>query len=121
MPEAAGAVAAAAVADRMLGPKEHRQLAIALVSIQYFQGFQRQNCKNIFFSGSNCLPRQARLHAKSLSTGYHYYCCSIILTSSWTLRNGHVNELYPSQAAVLSLLFYAEYVGLQRRVWADRP
>lgn len=33
MPEAAGAVAAAAVADRMLGPKEHRQLAIALVGL----------------------------------------------------------------------------------------
>eukprot|EP00252_Welwitschia_mirabilis_P010042 TRINITY_DN23090_c0_g1_i1.p1 TRINITY_DN23090_c0_g1~~TRINITY_DN23090_c0_g1_i1.p1 ORF type:complete len:739 (+),score=158.26 TRINITY_DN23090_c0_g1_i1:395-2611(+) len=33
MPEAAGAVAAAAVADRMLGPKEDRQLAIVLVGL----------------------------------------------------------------------------------------
>lgn len=33
MPKAAGAVAAAAVADRMLGPKEHRQLAIVLVGL----------------------------------------------------------------------------------------
>lgn len=33
MPKAAGAVAAAAVADRMLGPKEHRQLAIILVGL----------------------------------------------------------------------------------------
>ena len=33
MPKAAGAVAAAAVADRMLGPKEHRQLAVILVYI----------------------------------------------------------------------------------------
>lgn len=32
MPEAAGAVAAAAVADRLLGPKERRQLAIVLVT-----------------------------------------------------------------------------------------
>ncbi|KAH9329552.1 hypothetical protein KI387_001660 [Taxus chinensis] len=32
MPEAAGAVAAAAVADRMLGPKEHRQMAIVLTA-----------------------------------------------------------------------------------------
>lgn len=31
MPAAAGAVAAAAVADQMLGPKEHRHLAIVLV------------------------------------------------------------------------------------------
>lgn len=34
MPAAAGAVAAAAVADQMLGPKEDRHLAIALVSCQ---------------------------------------------------------------------------------------
>ncbi|GLJ30913.1 hypothetical protein SUGI_0615470 [Cryptomeria japonica] len=33
MPEAAGAVAAAAVADRMLGPKEHQQMAIVLVGL----------------------------------------------------------------------------------------
>ncbi|KAJ7531637.1 hypothetical protein O6H91_14G052100 [Diphasiastrum complanatum] len=33
MPEAAGAVAAAAVADRLLGPKERRQLAIVLVGL----------------------------------------------------------------------------------------
>ncbi|MCO5554898.1 hypothetical protein L7F22_008436 [Adiantum nelumboides] len=33
MPKAAGAVAAAAVADRMLGPKEHRQLAVILVGL----------------------------------------------------------------------------------------
>lgn len=33
MPEAAGAVAAAAVADRMMGPRERRQLAIILVWI----------------------------------------------------------------------------------------
>ncbi|CAM6041468.1 unnamed protein product [Sphagnum compactum] len=33
MPEAAGAVAAAAVADRLLGPREHRQLAIILVGL----------------------------------------------------------------------------------------
>lgn len=31
MPAAAGAVAAAAVADQMLGPKEDRHLAIVLV------------------------------------------------------------------------------------------
>ncbi len=31
MPEAAGAVAAGAVADRLLGPRERRQLAIILV------------------------------------------------------------------------------------------
>jgi hypothetical protein len=31
MPEAAGAVAAGAVADRLLGPRERRQLAIVLV------------------------------------------------------------------------------------------
>lgn len=31
MPAAAGAVAAAAVADQMLGPKEHKHLAIVLV------------------------------------------------------------------------------------------
>ncbi len=31
MPEAAGAVAAGAVADRLLGPREQRQLAIILV------------------------------------------------------------------------------------------
>lgn len=35
MPEAAGAVAAAAVADRMMGPRERRQLAIILVCIQF--------------------------------------------------------------------------------------
>ena len=34
MPAAAGAVAAAAVADQMLGPKEDRHLAIVLVSCQ---------------------------------------------------------------------------------------
>ncbi|KAH9661971.1 6-phosphofructo-2-kinase/fructose-2,6-bisphosphatase [Citrus sinensis] len=33
MPAAAGAVAAAAVADQMLGPKEHRHLAIVLVGL----------------------------------------------------------------------------------------
>ncbi|CAK9195327.1 unnamed protein product [Sphagnum troendelagicum] len=33
MPEAAGAVAVAAVADRLLGPREHRQLAIILVGL----------------------------------------------------------------------------------------
>eukprot|EP00249_Psilotum_nudum_P019616 c27343_g1_i1 orf=1147-3000(-) len=33
MPKASGAVAAAAVADRMLGPKENRQLAIILVGL----------------------------------------------------------------------------------------
>lgn len=33
MPAAAGAVAAAAVADQMLGPKEDRHLAIVLVCI----------------------------------------------------------------------------------------
>lgn len=33
MPDAAGAVAAAAIADRMLGPKERRQLAIILVGL----------------------------------------------------------------------------------------
>lgn len=33
MPAAAGAVAAAAVADQMLGPKEDRKLAIVLVLI----------------------------------------------------------------------------------------
>jgi 6-phosphofructo-2-kinase/fructose-2,6-biphosphatase len=31
MPEAAGAVAAGAVADQLLGPREQRQLAIILV------------------------------------------------------------------------------------------
>lgn len=31
MPAAAGAVAAAAIADQMLGPKEDRQVAIVLV------------------------------------------------------------------------------------------
>lgn len=35
MPEAAGAVAAAAVADRLLGAKERRQLAIVLVSFNH--------------------------------------------------------------------------------------
>lgn len=35
MPEAAGAVAAAAVADRLLGVKERRQLAIVLVSFNH--------------------------------------------------------------------------------------
>lgn len=35
MPEAAGAVAAAAVADRLLGAKERRQLAIVLVSFHH--------------------------------------------------------------------------------------
>lgn len=33
MPAAAGAVAAAAVADQMHEPKEHRNLAIVLVSL----------------------------------------------------------------------------------------
>jgi hypothetical protein len=33
MPEAAGAVAAGAVADRLLGPRERRQLAIVLVGL----------------------------------------------------------------------------------------
>lgn len=33
MPDAAGAVEAAAIADRMLGPKERRQLAIILVGL----------------------------------------------------------------------------------------
>ena len=33
MPAAAGAVAAAAVADQMYEPKEHRNLAIVLVSL----------------------------------------------------------------------------------------
>ena len=35
MPAAAGAVAAAAVADQMLGPKEDRHLAIVLVIFPY--------------------------------------------------------------------------------------
>ena len=35
MPAASGAVAAAAVADKMLGPKEDRRLAIVLVSKTY--------------------------------------------------------------------------------------
>lgn len=38
MPAAAGAVAAAAVADQMLGPKEDRHLAIVLVLL-YMNGF----------------------------------------------------------------------------------
>jgi hypothetical protein len=50
MPEAAGAVAAAAVADRLLGPREHRRLAIILV--QFFQLFEEHFCllkqENIF-------------------------------------------------------------------------
>lgn len=35
MPAASGAVAAAAVADKMLGPKEDRRLAIVLVNILF--------------------------------------------------------------------------------------
>ncbi|OMO60800.1 Fructose-2,6-bisphosphatase [Corchorus olitorius] len=43
MPAAAGAVAAAAVVDQMLGPKEDRHLAIVLV-FSYFTIFILLNC-----------------------------------------------------------------------------
>lgn len=37
IPAAAGAVAAAAIADQMLGPKEHRHLAIVMVLHKLFK------------------------------------------------------------------------------------
>jgi hypothetical protein len=45
MPEAAGAVAAAAVADRLLGAKERRQLAIVLVSFNHMVGEGRSQLR----------------------------------------------------------------------------
>lgn len=48
MPEAAGAVAAAAVADRLLGPKERRQLAIVLVSEDMFVNAGQASSSDIY-------------------------------------------------------------------------
>ena len=45
MPAAAGAVAAAAVADQMLGPKEDRNLAIVLVFCYFLILIESMACR----------------------------------------------------------------------------
>ncbi|KAM1196632.1 hypothetical protein ACFX13_008433 [Malus domestica] len=77
MPEAAGAVAAAAVADQMLGPKEDKHLAIVLafspsVTNNNDEELQQAAVKRLAGSEAQCLAFYLKLQ---LLLHLRHGCC----------------------------------------------